>query len=992
MKARAKLLLLALFALVVLFSPHKAHANGESYNYIDKNTIEGTDGSYPANGLNFVFDSVAQGGTDVNTAMYFRAVTPLTVGKCTRTLFMRVDVSGKQSAHDYSGELTGETLSSGGDCLLPVDAKINIANNNDARLKTPASDSPGADPTAALAHSKDLSTAVTGEDSTQKGSSCKGGGVLGTFKNVISGNIGGAIFSGLICPIITGITDGVTKVFSEALTWMLRIRPLEAGSKLHDVWANVRNLADAGLVVAFLVIIFANALSIDAYTVKKMLPRLVAAAVLIQLSFLICGLMVDVGNVLGDGARTVIGGLAASDSAIETNLAVGAVGAIAITLGVLAWPFIIPLLLLLLIAVMVFLLIFGLRFILVAMFIILSPLALLAWVLPNTEQYFKLWYKQFFRLIMMYPLTMAILAVAGKIDDLLPTEDVANNGVANVMASIMKVIIFIAALAVAPMTFKWGGSLMNRGASMIQGLGKKASDKYKGSEWKAGLDRQARARMTGRVGRSSEAVQKFGQKDAQGRRQGTLAGMLSGRAQLAGLGMVGVPTSALAQERSFEADVGKSTKDYESFGVSKNPGVMERVARGSAEDLKYLRENGYGNLVQYARTDSGRAAAARMLAANGYSEQVESFRGDLASKVKANQITEAAASRSWRQMLNGEGGKLFESDWGLAMGGWSGNEDISAGFTQRRTSAAISKLMGSRAGVERAMFKGGAADTDRRFDSYTKVLGKQRMRGTSALFVDPNSVRGAMRSPALIANTNIEGRRAFYSAIMDAGKDGRLQQLRDSVTAYRTAGNTTEADFGEAALARYADLRQTVEETITPEGNIIPPKPSRQGTENPAQPGIPTATQADYDVIEGDEDELGPSVGGGGAGNPTITDTNVPFSAEEAEVEARDASSRGDINAANYWTQQAGRIRNEATTRIPPSGEIQPKPATTSEGDIEYTPVQSAPAPPPASPRAVGGAAYAYMDPATGRWAGIDEAGAQLHRDMGHTVVRVPRG
>lgn len=63
-------------------------------------------------------------------------------------------------------------------------------------------------------------------------------------------------------------------------------------------WIVVRDLCNMFFVVILLIIAFATILGQEEYGAKKMLPKLVMAAVLINFSKLICGLMIDVSNVV----------------------------------------------------------------------------------------------------------------------------------------------------------------------------------------------------------------------------------------------------------------------------------------------------------------------------------------------------------------------------------------------------------------------------------------------------------------------------------------------------------------------------------------------------------------------------------------------------------------------------------------------------------------------------------------------------------------------
>ena len=74
-----------------------------------------------------------------------------------------------------------------------------------------------------------------------------------------------------------------------------------APSGIYRGWSMFRDIANIFFVIYLLVVILSQltGVGIDNYGIKKALPRLVVAAVLINLSFIICQLAVDLSNILG---------------------------------------------------------------------------------------------------------------------------------------------------------------------------------------------------------------------------------------------------------------------------------------------------------------------------------------------------------------------------------------------------------------------------------------------------------------------------------------------------------------------------------------------------------------------------------------------------------------------------------------------------------------------------------------------------------------------
>jgi hypothetical protein len=199
-------------------------------------------------------------------------------------------------------------------------------------------------------------------------------------------------------------------------------------------WSIMRNLANVLLVIAFLFIIFSqiSSIGISNYGVKKMLPRVILVAIAINLSWILLSLSVDIVNILGTGLHsllitvaatntgaasldtpgatsTLIGGLVAGTSGVLIIGGIAAVGSAGLsTLALIAVPFILGAALALLAAVATL----FLRNAIVIVLVIVAPVALAAYLLPNTEEYFKKWRKLFLSMLMLFPIAALLFAGA----------------------------------------------------------------------------------------------------------------------------------------------------------------------------------------------------------------------------------------------------------------------------------------------------------------------------------------------------------------------------------------------------------------------------------------------------------------------------------------------------------------------------------------------------------------------------------------------------
>ena len=228
----------------------------------------------------------------------------------------------------------------------------------------------------------------------------------------------------LICP--------TTGKISEAVDWLYRkiediliVDPVEMkdGSPIYEIWKYARGVTNVVFIILFLVVIYSQitGVGISNYGIKKVLPKMIVVAILMNLSFIICSLAVDASNIIGNSLRGLFTSIEASTlttmnlattsnislsgmySALAggTSLAVGA-GIIAFENGSI-WM-LIPVALGAIVAVATGLITIALRQAVVALLIMISPLAIVAYMLPNTEGLFKKWKKLLTQMLVFYPM------------------------------------------------------------------------------------------------------------------------------------------------------------------------------------------------------------------------------------------------------------------------------------------------------------------------------------------------------------------------------------------------------------------------------------------------------------------------------------------------------------------------------------------------------------------------------------------------------------
>lgn len=244
----------------------------------------------------------------------------------------------------------------------------------------------------------------------------------------------------LICPLLFGLRDAANGIFEHAVTPMLAVNDsiVKGLSKtsgedatLYQTWSFFRNVANILFVIAMLFVIFSQitGFGIDNYGIKKILPKLIVTAIIVNFSYIICGIIVDVSNMAGDALRGIFENIAhnttgtpdrqtITQSAMEiiTSIAAVAAGGAAIVLPLLSGAqaiaggsflaFIFPILAFVgsaALAGVFAMLMLGLRQALIIIMISISPVAFVLYAIPNTNGMFKKWFSLFKTLLILYP-------------------------------------------------------------------------------------------------------------------------------------------------------------------------------------------------------------------------------------------------------------------------------------------------------------------------------------------------------------------------------------------------------------------------------------------------------------------------------------------------------------------------------------------------------------------------------------------------------------
>jgi hypothetical protein len=242
--------------------------------------------------------------------------------------------------------------------------------------------------------------------------------------------------SWFLCPLYNGLADFSDWMLLNLIVPFMRPSPVglnpddKATGAIYKIWSTMRVYANIILVILLLIAVISQAYGgglVEAYTARKMLPRILVAAILINVSIYFVAFAIDIANVIGAGIGDLITAPLVQTGEFQfspTNTQAFAISGIAVFLGaVVAFLVTSGLLLSILPLLLVFVALpafLGLLTVFITLIIlqglymaltIFSPIAFALYALPNTEKYFHTWWEWLFRSLLVYPIFMTILAL-----------------------------------------------------------------------------------------------------------------------------------------------------------------------------------------------------------------------------------------------------------------------------------------------------------------------------------------------------------------------------------------------------------------------------------------------------------------------------------------------------------------------------------------------------------------------------------------------------
>ena len=317
----------------------------------------------------------------------------------------------------------------------------------------------------------------------------------------------------IICPILSGLSSAANAAYEDFIEPALQVSPklfTDFGGNTWQAWSIFQGFANIAFIILFLVVIFSQltGVGIDNYGIKKILPKLIIAAVLINLSYIICVALIDVSNIIGNALQSLFDALSqplgiqpnADINLTESGIAsIGATGLTGLALlGIVVvniWAVVADgggvealVLALLVAAIGVVMAIFSLFLILAAreaaivVLTIISPLAFACMILPNTKKLFEKWVGAGKALLMLYPICGLLVGGGNYVSKLLLSSGMAAQGFS---AAFMAMVIGAVPIFFIPSLTKGSIRALGDIGNKISGMGKSFGNKLQGNVDKA---------------------------------------------------------------------------------------------------------------------------------------------------------------------------------------------------------------------------------------------------------------------------------------------------------------------------------------------------------------------------------------------------------------------------------------------------------------------------------------------------------------------------
>ena len=272
-----------------------------------------------------------------------------------------------------------------------------------------------------------------------------------------------------ICPIVSAAVSAASGMDTIINSMLTLDTSIFSNTPYQQAWQNFRDIAVVLIIIAALVMVISQAAGVEmmsAYTMKKVLPRILFAAVFITLSWSLLDLAASFSNDMGEGVRALIE-TPFSNAGLTANFYSG--GGATVLLGG-AWSAAIGILGLLalagtaLLAALIAFFILVFRQLLFVIIVITAPFAIACYVLPNTQRAWKMWRDTLISILVVFPIISGFIAI-GRV-----FAAVLTSGHPDALHGIMAIIAYFAPYVLIPKAFGLAGGFIGSLHGQVNGM------------------------------------------------------------------------------------------------------------------------------------------------------------------------------------------------------------------------------------------------------------------------------------------------------------------------------------------------------------------------------------------------------------------------------------------------------------------------------------------------------------------------------------------
>ncbi len=297
----------------------------------------------------------------------------------------------------------------------------------------------------------------------------------------------------IVCGLSGFIADG-SDAFYSLISDYLTVQPITDGNNgLFRLWDVMRNFANVMFTIGFLVVIYNYLIGggTAGYEIRKIIPRLVVAAILINVSYWICAVAVDASNIIGVSLQDLLITIRETTVGVDENRNVGwgEITAYVVsggTIGTLAFLaaaggsvaslsfMLLGVLITIIFALFLAFIVLAARQAIIIVLIALAPIAFAAYILPNTEKWFERWRSIFTTMLVLFPIFSLLFGGAQ-----LAGAAIIQNA-SNLAVMIFGMAVQVVPLVITPLLIQFSGGLIGRIAGVVNNAERGAKDRMKG--------------------------------------------------------------------------------------------------------------------------------------------------------------------------------------------------------------------------------------------------------------------------------------------------------------------------------------------------------------------------------------------------------------------------------------------------------------------------------------------------------------------------------